>query len=76
MEIKILKNMKYILTKDETIRRTERMQYEVEVPENIKNKIGYADNQIKENNYKSYKMLDIVDSELLDDEVIDLKIKS
>jgi len=76
VEIKILKNMKYILTKDETIRRTERMQYEVEVPENIKNKIGYADNQIKENNYKSYKMLDIVDSELLDDEVIDLKIKS
>ncbi len=65
--------MKYILIKDETIRRTERMQYEVEVPKNIKNIIEYADNQIKENNYKSCKMLDIVDSELLDDEVVDLK---
>lgn len=73
MEIKILKIMKYILIKDETIRRIERMQYEVEVPKNIKNKIEYADNQIKENNYKSCKMLDIVDSELLDDEVVDLK---
>ena len=73
MEIKILKIMKYILIKGETIRRTERMQYEVEVPKNIKNIIEYADNQIKENNYKSCKMLDIVDSELLDDEVVDLK---
>mgnify|MGYP001582102422 CR=1 FL=1 len=67
--------MKYILVKDETIRRTERMQYEVEIPRNIKNKIEYADNQIKDNNYRSYKMIDIVDSELLDDEVVNLKIK-
>ncbi len=73
MEIKTLKIMKYLLIKDETIRRTERMQYEVEIPKNIKNKIEYADNQVKENKYKTYKMLDIVDSELLDDEVVDLK---
>lgn len=73
MEIKTLKIMKYILIKDETIRRIERMQYEVDVPKNIKNKIEYADNQIKENNYNSCKMLDIVDSELLDEEVVDLK---
>ena len=68
--------MKYVLIKDETIRRTERIQYVVEVPKSIKNKIQYADNQVKENNYKSYKMLDIVDGELLDDEVIDFAIKS
>ncbi len=68
--------MKYILTKDETIRRTERMQYEVEIPKNIKNKIEYADEQVRENNYKSYKMVNIVDGEILDEEVIDLEIKS
>lgn len=66
--------MKYLLIKDETIRRTERMQYEVEIPKNIRNKAEYADEQVKENNYNSYRMLDIVDSELLDDEVINLKI--
>lgn len=68
--------MKYILTKDETIRRTERMQYEVEIPKNIKNKIEYADEQVRGNNYKSYKIVDIVDGELLDDEVVNLEIKS
>jgi len=68
--------MKYILTKDETIRKTERIQYEIEIPRNIRNKTEYADEQVKENNYKSYKISDIIDSELLDDEVIDLKIKS
>ena len=65
--------MKYILIKDESIRRTERMQYKVEIPKNIKNKIEYADNQVKKNNYQSCKMLDIVDSEMLDDEVVNLK---
>jgi len=68
--------MKYTLIKDETIRRIERVQYVVEIPKNIKNKIEYADEQVRGNNYKSYKMIDIVDSELLDDEVVNLKIKS
>ncbi len=68
--------MKYILTKHETIRRTEKIQYEVEIPKNIQGKSEYANNQIEENNYQSYKMVDIVDSELVDDEIISLKIKS
>lgn len=67
--------MKYILTKHETIRRTEEIQYEVEIPKNIKNKVRYANNQIEENNYQSCNLLDIVDSELIDDEIIDLKVK-
>ncbi len=67
--------MKYIIIKDETIRRTERMQYEIEIPKNVRNKIEYADNQVKDNNYKSYKMIDILESELLDDEVVNLTIK-
>ncbi len=64
--------MKYIIIKDETVRRTERIRYEVEIPKNIKNKTEYADEQVKENNYKSYEISDIIDSELLDDEVVNL----
>lgn len=68
--------MKYILTKHETIKRTEKIQYEIKIPENIKDKIGYANNQVEKNNYQTSKILDIIDSELIDDEIIDLKIKS
>jgi len=68
--------MKYILTKHEAIKRTEEIQYEVEIPKDIKNKVGYANDQIEENNYQSCKLLDIVDSELINDEIIDLKVKS
>ncbi len=67
--------MKYLLTKHETIRRTEKIQYEIEIPKNIKDKKRYANNQIEENNYQSYKLLDIVDSKLLDDEILNLKLK-
>ena len=75
MEVKILKAMKYILTKHETIRRTEKIQYEIEIPKNIQDKKGYANNQVEENNYKSYKRLGIVDSELINDEIANLKLK-
>lgn len=68
--------MKYILIKDETIRRTERVRYEIEIPKNIKNKILYADNQVKENNYESYKIIDRFNSEPIDDEIISLKMTS
>lgn len=67
--------MKYFLTKYETITRTEKIQYEIEIPKNIKDKTGYANNQVVENNYQSYKLLDIVGSEFINDEIVDLKIK-
>ncbi len=65
--------MKHILTKYETIRRTEKIEYSINIPKNIKNKERYADNQVLENKYKRYKVVDIVNSEILDDEVVDLK---
>ena len=68
--------MKYFLTKYETITRTEKVQYEIEVPKNIKSKKKYADNQIQENNYQSHKILDVVNSELIDEEIIGFRIKS
>ncbi|MBI5621652.1 hypothetical protein HY933_02180 [Candidatus Falkowbacteria bacterium] len=67
--------MKYFLTKYETITRTEKVQYEIEIPKNIKGKRKYADNQIQENNYQSHKVLDVVDSELIDEETIDFRTK-
>lgn len=65
--------MKYILTKNEIIRRTEKVEYFVDIPENIKNKEKYANNLIIENKYKKHKVVDIVDSDLLDEEIVSLK---
>lgn len=65
--------MKYILTKHETIKRIEKVEYSVDIPRNIKNKERYAKNQIVENKYEKYKVVDIVDSETLDDEIVGLR---
>ncbi len=61
--------VKYILTKYETVRRTEKIEYTVEIPENIKNKTVYANKQVLDNNYTNYEVVDIVDSESLDEEI-------
>lgn len=68
-----MKSTKYILTKYENIRRIEKVEYEIEIPEKIKNKIEYADEQVLENNYNNYKIVDIIDSEMLDEEIMDLR---
>lgn len=68
--------MKYTLTKYETIRRTEKVEYSVDIPENIKNKEKYANNQIAENKYKRCEVIDIVDSEILDEENVGLRATS
>ena len=69
-----MSSAKYILTKLETIRRTEKVEYTVEIPENINNKTVYADEQVLDNNYADYKVVDIVDSELLDEEIRSLRM--
>lgn len=68
--------MEYILTKYETIKRTEKIEYLVDIPKNIKNKERYASNHVIENKYKKCNVIDIVDSEILDDKVVKLRIKS
>lgn len=68
-----MKTIKYILTKHETTRKTEKVKYEIEIPENIKNKNKYADKQVLENNYRNCRVADIIDSEMLNEEVINLK---
>jgi hypothetical protein len=68
-----MSSVKYILTKYETMRRTEKVEYAVEIPENIKNKKVYADEQVLYNNYVDYKVVDIVDSEMLDEETRSLR---
>ena len=69
----ITKSPKYILTKYETVRKIERVEYEIEIPKKIKNKTEYANDQILKNNYTNYKDEDIADSERLDEEVVSLK---
>ena len=64
-----MSSTKYILTRYETIRRTEKVEYTVEIPENIKKKTEYANEQVLGNNYLEYKVTDIVDSEILDEEI-------
>ncbi len=68
--------MKYFLTKRETIRRTEEIQYEIKIPKNIINKTEYANNQVEENNYQSCKTIDIIDSKMINDEIVGLKMKN
>jgi len=68
-----MSSVKYILTKYETIRRTEKIEYAVEIPENIRNKTVYANEQVLDNNYVDYKVVGIVDSEILDEETRSLR---
>jgi hypothetical protein len=68
-----MSSVKYILTKYETIRRTEKVEYTVEIPESIRNKTVYADEQVFDNDYTDYKVVDIVDSEKLDEEIHSLR---
>ena len=69
----IMNSVKYILTKCETIRRTEKVEYLVEIPENIRNKTEYAEEQIIDNKYVDYKVVDIIDSDTLDEEICSLR---
>lgn len=68
-----MKKLKYILTKYETVKRVEKVEYKVEIPVGIKNKIEYANKKVLGNDYVGYKIIDICDSEILDDEVEGLK---
>ncbi len=68
-----MNSTKYTLTKYETIRRTEKVEYMVEIPENAKNKTEYANEQILDSNYLEYKVADIVDSEMLYEEIQSLR---
>lgn len=68
-----MSSVKYILTKYETIRRTEKVEYTVEIPKNTKNKTEYANEQVLGSNYLEYKVSDIVDSEMLYEEIQNLR---
>ena len=68
-----MKNTVYVLIKHETIRRTEKVKYTVRIPKNVKNKMLYAEKQVNTCNYMSCKLADIVDSEMLDTEIIGLQ---
>jgi len=66
-------NDKYILTRYETIRRTEQVEYTVDIPEDIEDKITYAEEQISDSDYTHCDVVGIVDSEFLDEEIVSLQ---
>lgn len=68
-----MNNIRYILTKYETIRRTEKVEYVVDIPEVVRNKKEYADELVLENEHLACKVVDIVDSEKLDEEIRSLR---
>lgn len=65
-----MKIVKYTLTKYETIRRVEKVEYILEIPSHVRNKEKCAIDQVACGDYKSYKVADVVDSEMLDEQVI------
>ena len=64
---------KYILTKHERMLRVKEVEYTVEVPGAIKNKLAYADRQVLDGKCLEYKVVDITMSEMLDEETIGLR---
>ena len=68
-----MNNIRYILTKYETIRRTEKVEYVVDIPEVVMNKKEYADELVLENEHLDCTVVDIVDSEKLDEEISSLR---
>lgn len=68
-----MNNIRYILTKYETIRRTEKVEYVVDIPEIVRNKKEYAGELVFDGDYLDCKVVDIVDSEKLDEEVRSLR---
>ena len=66
-------NIRYILTKYETVQRTEKVEYVVDIPEVVRNKRQYANELVSNNEYLAYAVVDVVDSEKLDEEVRSLR---
>jgi len=66
-------SVKYILTKFERVLRVEKVEYTVEIPDNIKDRRRYATEQLLEGNYTDCKVVDIPLSKMLDEEVHSLR---
>ena len=64
---------KYVLTKYERILRLEKVEYVVEIPENIRNKLAYAGEQVMDSNYTDCEVVDMPVSKMLDEEIHSLR---
>lgn len=64
---------RYVLTKYERMLRLEKVEYVVEIPDNVRNKLIYADKQIMDSNYTDCKVVDIPVSKMLDEEIHGLR---
>jgi hypothetical protein len=68
-----MSSVKYILTKYERILRVEKVEYMVEIPEDTKDKVAYAGEQVLDSNYTDCRVVDIPFSEMLDEEIHGLR---
>jgi translation initiation factor RLI1 len=64
---------KYILTKYEKMLRVEKVEYTVEIPGHIKNKLAYAVKKIEDSDYVDYIIADIPHSKMLEEEIDSLR---
>lgn len=67
---------KYVLTRHETITKTEEVQYEIDVPTNIKSKQEYAEEQISDGNYSKSKIVNVLDSQIIGEENLSFRRKN
>lgn len=67
--------MKYLLTRYETIKRVEEVEYEIEIPHGIKSKSEYAEEKVLGGAYEHCRVMNVLESESLDEETVGLKRK-
>ncbi len=68
-----MSSSKYILTRCERMLRVEKVEYVVEVPERIKDKLAYAEKHVFNSDYVSCAVVDIPFSEKLEEETEGLR---
>ncbi len=68
-----MSSAKYILTRYERILRVEKVEYTIEIPENIKRKRAFAERKWADGDYIDCKVVDIPFSEMLEEEVDSLR---
>ena len=66
---------KYVLTRHETMTRTEKVQYEIDIPTHITRKREYAEGQFSDGNYSASNVIGVLDSQMIDEENISLRRK-
>lgn len=66
---------KYILIRHETIIRTEKIRYEINIPEDIIDKKEYAEEMVSSGDYINSKVVDVLGGQVVNEENLSLRKK-